>query len=155
MHVGELIPPLLVLGGLLILFGVVIGGFVARRHLLARNAATFDCSLHRDRPNRRGGWMKPGGWMLGVARYEEDRLEWFRIFTVDPRPGKVLQRSLLDLMEWRHPSEREVDSILPGSVIVRCSYAKETLDLAMSQSDYTGFATWLESAPPGMQPFES
>ena len=149
MHVGELIPPLLVLGGLLVLFGVVIGGFVARRHLLARNAATFDCSLRRDRPK------KPGGWMLGVARYEEDRLEWFRIFTVDPRPGRVLQRSLLDLMEWRHPSEREVDSILPNSVIVRCSYDREVLDLAMSQSDYTGFATWLESAPPGMQPFES
>ena len=149
MHADELIAPLVVLAGLLLAFSLVIGGFVARRHLLARNAATFDCSLRRDRPRR------PGGWMLGVARYEEDRLEWFRIFTIDPRPGRVLQRSLLDLTEWRHPSQQEIDSILPGSVIVRCSYDQETLELAMTESDYTGFATWLESAPPGMQPFTS
>jgi Protein of unknown function (DUF2550) len=145
--VGELIvAPIVVLIGLLVLFGLVIGTFVARRHLLVRNAATFDCSLRRER-------AKPGGWMLGVARYEEDRLEWFRIFTVNPRPGKVLQRSLLDLMEWRNPSDQEIDSILPGSVIVRCSYDREVLELAMTQSDYTGFSTWLESAPPGIQPF--
>ena len=56
-------------------------------------------------------------------------------------------------MEWRHPSDREIDSVLPGSVIVRCSYAQEILELAMTQSAYTGFSTWLESAPPGMQPF--
>lgn len=118
-----------------------------RRHLLARNAATFDCSLRKNLPR------KTGGWMLGVARYETDRLEWFRIFTIDPRPGKVLQRSLLDLMEWRNPTEAEVDSILPGSVIVRCSYDHEVLELAMTRSDYTGFSTWLESAPPGVQPF--
>jgi hypothetical protein len=149
MHADELIAPLVVLGGLLLLFGVVIGGFVARRHLLARNFATFDCSLRRDRP------AKPGGWMLGVARYEEDRLEWFRIFTIDPRPGKVMQRKLLDLVEWRHPAAREIDSVLPGSVIVRCSYDQEVLELAMTKSDYTGFATWLESSPPGKQPFES
>jgi len=98
MHVGELIAPLVVLGVLLLAFGLVIGGFVVRRRLLVRTTATFDCSLRRDLPK------KPGGWMLGVARYEEDRLEWFRIFTVNPRPSKILQRALLDLMEWRHPS---------------------------------------------------
>ena len=149
MLVGDLIDPLLVLAGLILIFGLVIGGFVARRHLLARNAATFDCSLRRDLPRRSRGWM------LGVARYESDRLEWFRIFTVNPRPAKVLMRSLLDTLEWRNPTQNEVDSILPDSVIVRCSYAHEVLELAMTKSDYTGFATWLESAPPGKQPFES
>lgn len=149
MLVGELIAPLAVLGGLLLLFGLVIGGFVARRHLLARGAATFDCSLRRD-PIR-----KPGGWMLGVARYEEDRLEWFRIFTLDPRPGKVLERSRLGLLEWRPPADGESDSIMPGWVIVRCSYDQEILELAMTGNDYTGFSTWLESAPPGIAPFTS
>jgi hypothetical protein len=149
MHADELIAPLVVLGGLLVLFGLVIGGFVARRHFLARNAATFDCSLRHDLAKRSSGWM------LGVARYEEDRLEWFRIFTIDPRPGKVMQRRLLDLLEWRNPSAKEIDSILPGSVIVRCTYDTEVLELAMTKSDYTGFITWLESSPPGKQPFES
>jgi hypothetical protein len=147
--VGDVIAPLEVFGALLVLFGLVIGGFVIRRHLLARSAATFDCSLRKNLER------KPSGWMLGVARYEEDRLEWFRIFTLDPRPGLVLQRSRLDLLEWRPPSAREIDSILPGSVIVRCSYDRDTLELAMTESDYTGFSTWLESAPPGIAPFTS
>jgi hypothetical protein len=147
--VGELIAPLEVVGGLLLLFGLVIGGFVARRRLLGRNAATFDCSLRKDLPR------KPGGWMLGVARYEEDRLEWFRIVTVDPRPGRVLQRGRLELLEGRQPTLDEVDSILPGSVVARCSYDEEILELAMTRSDYTGFTTWLESAPPGVAPFTS
>jgi Protein of unknown function (DUF2550) len=147
--VSGVIAPLEVLGGLLVLFGLVIGGFVIRRHFLARSAATFDCSLRKNLER------KPSGWMLGVARYEEDRLEWFRIFTLDPRPGKVLQRSRLDLLEWRHPSAAEIDSILPGSVIVRCRYDRDALELAMTESDYTGFSTWLESAPPGIAPFTS
>jgi hypothetical protein len=148
-HAGELVAPVEVLGGLILLFGVVIGGFVVRRHLLARHGATFDCSLRRGTANR------PGGWMLGVARYEEDRLEWFRIFTLDPRPGKVMKRSLLGLLEWRPPAGGEIDSIMPGSVVVRCSYDKEILEMAMTRSDYTGFSTWLESAPPGIAPFSS
>jgi hypothetical protein len=147
--VGELIAPLEVLGGLLLLFGVVVGGFIIRRRLLGRNAATFDCSLRKDLPR------KPGGWMLGVARYEEDRLEWFRIFTLDPRPGMILQRARLALIVGRQPTGDEVDSILPGSVIARCSYDQDVLELAMTQNDYTGFTTWLESAPPGIAPFTS
>jgi hypothetical protein len=147
--VGELIAPLEIVGGLLLLFGLAIGGFIIRRRLLGRNAATFDCSLRRDRPR------KPGGWMLGVARYEEDRLEWFRIFTLNPRPGYVLQRARLDLIEGRQPTDDEIDSILPGSIVARCSYDKEVFELAMTQNDYTGFTTWLESAPPGIAPFTS
>ena len=149
MHLGELIGPLEVLGGLLLLFALVLGIFIVRRLLLARRGATFDCSLRQDRPRRRGGWM------LGVARYEEDRLEWFRIFTFAWRPGKVMKRSLLDLLEWRPPASGEIDSIMPGSVVVRCSYGSEVLEMAMTKSDYTGFATWLESAPPGIAPFTS
>jgi Protein of unknown function (DUF2550) len=148
--VGGLIAPLEVLGGLLLLFGLVIGGFVARRHLLARGGATFDCSLRRD------STRKPGGWMLGVARYEDDRLEWFRIFTFDPRPWKVLKRARIGLLEWRPPAGGEIDSIMPDSVVVRCSYGPdEVLEMAMTESAYTGFSTWLESAPPGIAPFTS
>ncbi len=93
--------------------------------------------------------------MLGVARYEEDRLEWFRVFSLNPRPGFVLQRSRLDLIEGRQPTDDEIDSILPESVVARCSYDKDVFELAMTRNDYTGFTTWLESAPPGIAPFTS
>ncbi|MCE0539016.1 DUF2550 domain-containing protein [Kineosporia rhizophila] len=131
---------------------MVLALFILRRYLLARNGATFDCSLRREHPRRASAWI------LGVARYGEDRLEWFRIFTVSPRPTRVLIRSQLDLLEWKQPGEQDVHSILPGAVIVRCTYGlddPEIVELAMTRSDYTGFATWLESAPPGMQPFSA
>jgi hypothetical protein len=141
--VDGFVAPLLVLACLLLLFGVLIGGFVARRHLLARGVGTFDCSLRRD--------LRPaGGWMLGVARYQADRLEWFRIFTFDPRPGRIFQRARLLVLERRQPSESEIHSIMPGSVIVRCRHDRTILELAMTESAYTGFSTWIESAPPGM-----
>jgi hypothetical protein len=41
---------------------------------------------------------------------------------------------------------------MPESVIVRCQYQREELEFAMTEADYTGFATWLESAPPGVPP---
>ncbi len=146
----ELVAPLEILGALLVLFGLVLALFILRRYLLARNGATFDCSLKRERSRRADAWI------LGVARYGEDQLEWFRIFTISPRPTRVLIRSQLDLLEWKQPSEQDVHSILPGAVIVRCTYGRENpeiLEMAMTRSDYTGFATWLESTPPGMQPF--
>jgi len=147
--VGGLIAPLEILGGIFLLFGIGLGGFIIRRRLLGRNAATFDCSLRRGLPR------KSGGWMLGVARYEEDRLEWFRIFTLSFRPGQVLQRARLEVIDSREPTDDEVDSILPESVVARCSYDGEILELAMTPSDFTGFTTWLESAPPGIAPFTS
>ncbi|GAB6901585.1 DUF2550 domain-containing protein [Kineosporia succinea] len=146
---GELVAPLEILGGLLVLFGLVLALFILRRYLLARNGATFDCSLKREHPRRASAWI------LGVARYSEDRLEWFRIFTLSPRPSQVFVRSQMLLLEWIQPSEQEIHSILPGAVIVRCSYGDEILEMAMTRSDYIGFATWLEATPPGMQPFSA
>ena len=70
----------------------------------------------------------------------------------------MLTRAQLLLIEWIQPDEQDVHSILPGAVIVRCSYGRnhsEVLELAMTRSDYTGFATWLEATPPGVQPFSA
>ncbi|GLY28015.1 DUF2550 domain-containing protein [Kineosporia sp. NBRC 101731] len=146
---GDLVAPLEILGALLVLFGLVLALFILRRYLLARNGATFDCSVRHEYPRRASAWI------LGVARYGEDTLEWFRIFTVDPRPSRVFVRSQLFLVEWEQPAEQEINSILPGAVIVRCTYGDEKLDMAMTRSDYTGFITWLEATPPGIAPFSA
>jgi hypothetical protein len=145
--VDELVvAPLLVLAALIVLFALVIGAFVARRLLLGRRTDSFDCSLRQDVTRQSGGWM------LGVARYQADQLEWFRIFSFAIRPGRSLSRSGLIVREWFEPTDAEADSLMPGSVVVRCSYHDEELEFAMTRSDYTGFATWLESAPPGLPP---
>jgi hypothetical protein len=97
------------------------------------------------RTNRRGR----GGWVLGVARYEADRLDWFQVLTVSPRPTRSLSRQRLVILERRDPDETRSYAVLPGWVIVLCAYGTSTLELAMSEASYNGLATWLESAPPG------
>jgi hypothetical protein len=145
--VGELVAPLVVVAALILIFGVVLGAFVVRHLILGRRPGSFDCSLRQDTSKRTGGWM------LGVARYHVDRLEWFRIFSFAPRPGRILDRSALIVRDWYTPPETDADSLMPESVIVRCQYQQgEELEFAMTRADYTGFATWLESAPPGLPP---
>jgi len=141
--VDELLVPLEVVIAAAIGLAVVIGLLVARRRFLSRATGTFECSL-RTTTQRLGK-----GWALGVARYEADRIEWFRTFDISPRPRRVLQRCDLQVQERRYPTGPEVYAVMTGSVVVQCSYDRRPLELAMSEQAYTGFASWLEAAPPG------
>jgi hypothetical protein len=134
---------LVAVGCLLVAAVVFVATFAIRRYLLTRQGGTFDCSLRRE-TGRSGG-----SWVPGVARYESDRLDWFRIFTLSPRPARSLTRTRLVIIERREPEGPEGYSLLTGHVIVRCAYGAATLELSMGEPSYTGFATWLESAPPG------
>lgn len=141
---GDLVVPLVALATAAFLLLLGVGVFVVRRFLLSRGIGSFDCSLRRDR-----GPHKSGGWMLGVARYEPDRLDWFRVFTLGVRANRSLSRSRLVILERRALLGSEVHAVMPGWVVVRCAYGHTVLDLAMSEPAYSGLATWLESAPPG------
>jgi hypothetical protein len=141
--VGDLLIPLEVVGALLFLAIAALVGVVVRRRWLNHAVGTFDCSL------RTGGGPRGKGWVLGVARYEADRIEWFRVFSVSMRPREVMRRADLMVQERRRPSGAEAFSIMSGFVIVRCRRGNGYVELAMSEQSYTGFASWLESAPPG------
>ena len=139
---GELLLPVAVLVTLVIVLVGLWAVVLARRLLLARGVGTFDCSLRR--ATRRGG-----GWVLGVARYEADRLDWFQVLTVSPRPTRSLARERLVILERREPDAVQSYAVLPGWVVVLCAYGTSTLEMAMSEAAYNGLAAWLESAPPG------
>lgn len=141
---GEFLVPLVALGTAALLLTVGVGLLILRRYLLTRAIGSFDCSMRHTQAHHQAG-----GWMPGVARYEQDRLDWFRVFTMSPRPTKSLFRGRLMILERRVPQGAEIYAVLPGWVIVRCSYGHHTLELAMSELAYNGLATWLESAPPG------
>lgn len=87
--------------------------------------------------------------MLGVARYEHGRLDWFRVFALTLRADRTLNRGGLSILDCRDPLGSELHAVLPGWVIVRCAYGGSVLEFAMSEPAYSGLATWLESAPPG------
>ena len=139
---AELLLPLAVLVTLVIVLVGLWAVVLARRLLLARGVGTFDCSLRR-------GTRRGAGWVLGVARYEADRLDWFQVLTVSPRPTRSLARERLVILEAREPEAVQSYAVLPGWVVVMCAYGTSTLELAMSEAAYNGLAAWLESAPPG------
>jgi hypothetical protein len=141
--VHDLLIPLEVVVAVLAVTAFFLIAVVSRRRFLTRGIGAFDCSL------RFGTGSHAVGWRLGVARYEADRIDWFRIFSVSPRPGTSLIRTDLLVQERRKPAGPESFAVLAGALIVRCRYREQDVELAMSEQAYTGFASWLEAAPPG------
>jgi hypothetical protein len=127
---------------LVLLYGVAL---VVRRRVLSRNGGTFELS-YRVRTEKAGR-----GWLLGIGRYSGDRLEWFRIFSLWPRPRESWQRSDLSYVGQREPEGVERMSLFGDHVVVTCSSPRGDVELAMSPSSLMGFQAWLEAAPPGTQ----
>ncbi len=132
-----------ILGALFVIALVAVGALAIRRRLLTRRGGTFDCSLRL----RSGSHGK--GWTLGVGRYSDDIVEWYRVFSYSPRPRRVFGRRDLEIIERRAPQGAETYALLAGAVVVRCRDGDGFVELAMGNDALTGFLSWLESAPPG------
>jgi hypothetical protein len=116
---------------------------IVRRRWLTRHGGTFELSV-RLRPAKVGR-----SWVLGLGRYSGGDLEWFRIFSLSPRPLKVLRRSELSVVSRRPAQGSEEFALYDDAVVVECRYAGQPLDLALTTSALTGLMAWLEAAPPG------
>ena len=129
--------------GVLLLVLALGVALIVRRRWLSRHGGTFELSY-------RARVSQPGrGWLLGLGRYRGDRLEWFRIFSLSPRPKMVWQRSTLSYVERRDPEGVEQLSLYPGHVVIRCETPAGDVELALGTSSLMGFQSWLEAAPPG------
>jgi hypothetical protein len=87
--------------------------------------------------------------LLGIGRYSGESLEWFRIFSLSPRPKRVWQRFDMEYVGRRRPIGSEQVSLFAGNTIVSCLTAAGEVELAMSESSLMGFQSWLEAMPPG------
>jgi hypothetical protein len=125
---------------LVICYGLLL---VVRRRALSRHGGTFELSV-RVRSSQAGR-----GWVLGLGRYRDGRLEWFRIFSPSPRPRRAWQRSQLRILGQREPDGPEAFALYGGHLVIECSTPNGPVELAMSSSALTGFSSWLESGPPG------
>lgn len=130
--------------GALLLAGVLYGlALVCRRRLIARHGGTFELS-HRVRTSGDGR-----GWVLGVGRYSGERLEWFRLFSLAPRPKRVWVRDDLSYDGRREPLGAEQMSLYPDHLVIHCATPAGDVELAMGAASLTGFQSWLEARPPG------
>ena len=89
------------------------------------------------------------GWSYGIAQYENDRIDWYRIFSYAYRPAAVLTRRDLEVLGRRDADGNEELALFPGWTIVECRFGSGLVELAMSPDALTGFLSWLEAAPPG------
>ncbi len=128
---------------LVLLFGVVL---VVRRRVLSRHGGTFELSVRdANQPSGRG-------WVLGLGRYRENSLEWYRIFSPMPLPKRTWRRNDLTFVSQRRPKRAEEYALYAGHVVVVCSTPRGPVELAMSPSSLTGLQSWLEAGPPGSRP---
>lgn len=127
---------------LVLLSGLLL---VIRRRWISRRGGTFEFSIRvRDK--------KPGrGWILGVGRYSGEQIQWFRIFSLAPRPKLIYQRSDLEYVGRREAVGAEAYSLYSGHIIVSCESPSGLLEVAMSPEALTGFLAWLEAGPPGQR----
>lgn len=125
------------------LFGVLL---VVRRRVLSRHGGTFELSV------RDGGQPDERGWVLGMGRYGEDSLDWYRIFSPLPVPRRSWRRNDLAFSSQRLPRGSEEYALYAGHVVVVCTTPKGDVELGMSPSSLTGLQSWLEAGPPGSRP---
>lgn len=142
---------LLLCGLFLLLVLLALFVFGLRRRLIQRSGGTFDCSLRRDVPEEETADPKGKGWSYGVARYNGDRIDWFRVFSYAPRPRRTLARDAIEVLERRDPRGEEELALLSDAVVLACRHRGTRVELAMSEDALTGFLAWLEAAPPGQR----
>lgn len=123
-----------------------VAWIIARRRWLARRGGLFDCSV-------RLRTTTPGtGWVLGVARYREDRLEWFPSFSISLRPRLVFQRPATKARGQRPPDQYEALLLMEDQRVIRLDTGSgESWELSMTTDALTGLLSWLEAAPPGQR----
>ncbi|MDO5735151.1 MAG: DUF2550 domain-containing protein [Propionibacteriaceae bacterium] len=120
-------------------------GLYARRRWLTGQGGLFDCA-HRITDGVPGS-----GWILGLARYRGDRLEWFRAFSLGLRPSLSLQRGMTTYEHQRPANGLEQVVLFEDSrvILVKDRITSREYSLAMDGDTTMGLITWLESAPPG------
>lgn len=120
-----------------------------RRRWLAREGGLFECSV-------RLRTATPGaGWVLGMARYGPEALQWFRFFSYSLRPRKSFLRGEVRVRGSREPDAIEAVALYSGQRVVELAErgAAEPdgriWEIAMDADSLTGFLSWLEAGPPG------
>ena len=138
-----------VIVGLIVCCAVLYMMWLLIRHrVLMRRRGAFLCGL------RVMGGPKPGGWMIGSARYADGAFEWYR--AIDPRhvPTIVLRRGGLAMREHHPPVVEDALALASNAyeiVTLETGHRgrSSVCQIVVDPRVVTGLRSWLEAAPPG------
>ena len=133
-----------IVGTFLALLLVVLWALFVRRRWLSRAGGVIDMSL-RMASDPRGG--RSTHWKFGFARFDGDRLLWFRTFSLSPRPRHQLARHALRVRSRRTPHGAETVTLVNDAIVLECAYADALAEVALPEAAALGFMSWLEAAP--------
>lgn len=123
---------------LVVLIVCALVGIVARQRYMLNVGGAVPLAVRRGE-NR---------WIYGIARYSGGELRWYRSIGIGTRPTRVLRRAQLQLISHRSPTVEELRSVPVAAVIVECTDGGVQTLLALGESAFTGFVSWLESSAP-------
>lgn len=138
---NDLSIPILILG-IGMLFVVVALLLVLRPLVVSRRRGAFECTLQRR------GLVGGTSWQHGLMRFGNDRLRWFRAFSLRVRPEVVIRRvDLVDVSRRRLPAQVEggEDSYLLEFSLRGGRQISAIVDLVSGAA----LNSWLEAAPTG------
>jgi hypothetical protein len=137
------------LGIVALLIAAAFAFLFVRRRWLSRGGGTFECSVRFAVPSKQSPVATARGWTLGLGRYVDDSLEWFRVFSFRPRPQHVFGRDIR-VIGHRQPEGAEAFALYAGNYVVEVALGSGSrVELAMSEGALTGFLAWTEAGPPG------
>lgn len=116
-----------------------------RRRWLTGQGGLFDCAFQVKKGNSNAAWV------LGVARYRDGALEWYRSFSLSLSPTHVFQRATTAFLHQRSPEALEAIALYDDSIIVSLQdrVSGRVRSLSMASDEALALMSWLESAPPG------
>ncbi|HET6876100.1 MAG TPA: DUF2550 domain-containing protein [Jatrophihabitans sp.] len=121
-----------------VLLLVAFAAILARQRYMLRLGGTVPLAV-QTRGNR---------WMYGIGRYQGGELRWYRALGIGTRPSRVLRRGEVEVLRRRGRLESERTVLPPTVVVVECRTGDDTYSLALGDSAFTGFVSWLESSAP-------
>jgi hypothetical protein len=116
--------------------------------------ALFAAVLARQRHMLRLGGAVPlavqrgNRWLYGIGRYHGGELRWYRALGVGTRPSRVLRRGDVEVLRRRERFASERGVLPDHVVVVSCRVGPDVVELALGDSAFTGFVSWLESSAP-------
>lgn len=124
--------------GVCLLLAVVglFGLLASRLRTLSGRVGSFVCGTRPERSS--------DAWVAGIAQYGAGRLDWWRSWSLSPRPARSWRRTEFEVL-GRAPLSG------PGRAslyLVQCRHLDVDFELAMSPEAYAGLTSWIEAAPP-------